>query len=425
MSSPTRDRLLDAWRTGLLAELARKCSTQDEMARALGLTSDAYRGAAKGMRETGMHFPSWGQLKGIAVAQDTQDFESEEATQPTFIGIPDNDVPTDTSLEDVAIAPPGFSIRGESTLYGADGEVRAKWVKTKADESEKYKALLDAMASIADKWTGLAEPIPAPSVSNDDILCVYPLGDPHIGLLSWKPETGNDFDLKIAERNLCTAIDHLVTMAPPAKRALVISLGDMFHADSKAATTTAGTSVDVDGRWAKVLGIGIRVGRYLIDRTLEKHERVDAIIESGNHDWHTSAMLAICLSQFYENEPRVTIDTSPAKFHYYRFGKVLIGTTHGDTVKLDKLGGVMACDKPHDWGETLHRYWYTGHIHHDTVRELPGCTVESFRTLAPGDAWHMGQGYRSGRDMKLDVLHREHGRINRHIVGINQIVEAA
>jgi hypothetical protein len=55
------------------------------------------------------------------------------------------------------------------------------------------------------------------------------------------------------------------------------------------------------------------------------------------------------------------------------------------------------------------------------VKEFPGVVVESFRTLAPKDAWHHGSGYRAGRDMRLDIYHREHGLINRHIVGVRQV----
>ncbi len=318
-------------------------------------------------------------------------------------------------------APEGFSVKGVSTLYDGQGNIRGQWVKTKSDETEKYQMLLDAISKVADKWQGLAEPIAPPTHLDDDLLAVYPMGDPHIGLMSWAPETGNNFDLKIAEQNLYGAVDHLVGLAPRAKHALVINLGDFYHSDGKGNMTTKGTRVDVDARWPKVLAVGIRIMRRIIDRALEKHEHVTVINEIGNHDDHSSIMLGLALGQFYENEPRVHIDTSPSKYHWYRFDKVLIGTTHTDTVKPDKLGGVMACDRAQDWGETLYRYWYTGHVHHDVVKELPGCTVESFRTLAPGDAWHVGQGYRSGRDMKLDILHRKYGRVDRHVVGIGQI----
>jgi hypothetical protein len=110
----------------------------------------------------------------------------------------------------------------------------------------------------------------------------------------------------------------------------------------------------------------------------------------------------------------VTIDLDPNVFWYYKFGKVLIGATHGDTCKTDKLPAIMACDRSEDWGQTRFRYYYHGHIHHDSVKELPGCMVESFRTLAARDAWHSGAGYRSGRDMRCIVHHKDFGEIERH-----------
>jgi hypothetical protein len=158
--------------------------------------------------------------------------------------------------------------------------------------------------------------------------------------------------------------------------------------------------------------------RRCIDRALERHNIVRVINEIGNHDDHSAIMLAICLANFYEREPRVIVDTSPNRFHWYRFGANLIGTTHGHSVKAADLPGIMANDRPKDWGETKYRFWYTGHVHHDQLKEYRGCTVETFRTLAAADAWHNSQGYRSGRDMKLDVIHRERGRICRHVVGI-------
>lgn len=317
--------------------------------------------------------------------------------------------------------PDGYRVKGVSTLYDGDGAVRAQWVKSSRDEEHKLAALLDAMSHIADTWQGLADPTPAPQTSNADLLCVYPMGDPHIGMHSWAAETGNNFDLKIAEHNLVAAVDHLVSMAPPADHALIADVGDFHHADGKLNQTTAGTPVDVDGRWPKVFGVGLRLMRRCIDRALERHKHVTVFHARGNHNDHTAIMLAVCLAQYYEREPRVTIDTSPGKFLWHRFGANLIGVTHGDTVKLAELGEIMACDRPQDWAETQYRYWLTGHIHHDTVKELRGCIVESFRTLAPGDAWHHGKGYRSGRDMKVLVFDRTRGQILRHTVGIATI----
>lgn len=317
--------------------------------------------------------------------------------------------------------PDGFSVKGVSSYYGADGELRGQWVKTRRDDEQRLAALMDAMQMLAEPFKGVADPVPTPTALEDDLLTVYPMGDPHIGLFSWHKETGEDFDLKIAERDLVAAVDHLVGLAPASREAIVVSLGDALHSDGKRNMTTSGTPVDVDTRWSKMFSVAVRAMRRCVERALEKHERVKVICVTGNHDEHLSLVLALCLAQFYEREPRVDVDTSPAKFFWHRFGKCLLGFHHGDACKREALPSVMACDRREDWGQTEYRAWYVGHVHHEIVKEYPGCTVESFRTLAPKDAWHAASGYRSMQDMKCDVWHREYGRIMRHAVGIKQV----
>lgn len=319
------------------------------------------------------------------------------------------------------VVPDGFHVKGVSTLYDRDGEVKQQWVKSAIDKDHEIQALMDAMQTLAEPYKGLAKSVKAPKFNDSDLLAVYPLGDPHIGMHAWAVETGANFDLKIAEADLTTAVDHLVELAPAAKNALIVSLGDLSHGDSTRNETTKGTPVDVDTRWPKVLEVIIRTMRHLITRALEKHDHVTVIVALGNHDYHTSIVVGTCLANYYEDEPRVTIDNTPSKFHWFRFGSNLLGVHHGDTTKRDALPGVMACDRAKDWGETKHRMFMVGHIHHETVKEYPGVVVETFNTMSPKDAWHTSSGYRSDQNLKCDVWHRDHGRIMRHQVGVNQV----
>jgi hypothetical protein len=81
----------------------------------------------------------------------------------------------------------------------------------------------------------------------------------------------------------------------------------------------------------------------------------------------------------------------------------------------------MATDRAKDWGETKYRHWYCGHWHHLSRKEFPGCSVETFRTLAARDAWHSAHGYRAGRDMQLIVHHSQYGEIERHRADIAMV----
>jgi hypothetical protein len=321
---------------------------------------------------------------------------------------PDHDMTKQTA--------PGFRVKGTSTLYDADGALKQQWVKTERDAKQAEEAIREFVRYLTEDCRAMAPLLPMPDYTDEDLLAVYPMGDPHFGMYAWASETGDDFDLNIAERLTCEAIDRLVASGPAAATALLLNLGDFFHADNgKNQTPESGHSLDVDTRHGKVLQVGLRALRHCILRMLQKHKKVIVKCNRGNHDPESSYALALCLWAYFENEPRVEIDLSPSLYWYMRFGKVLVGSHHGHGAKASDLGLVMAADRPADWGRTEYRYWYCGHIHHKFVdKEQPGVMVETFRTLAPRDAWHAGKGYRAGRDMNLIILHREYGEVERH-----------
>ncbi len=311
-------------------------------------------------------------------------------------------------------APAGFQVKGTSTYYDEEGKVRGQWVKTTRDHAETEELLREFVQSLCQDIKPLPASVAPSAHAESDLLATYVLGDPHFGMRAWQPEVGAHFDLDIAEQLTQGAIDRLVSSSPPAATGLLLNLGDMFHADNQGNTTVSGHQLDVDGRWKKTLQVGLRAMVYCVRRMLEKHDRVIFRINGGNHDGHSSYALALMMDCYFHLEPRVEVDLSPAVCWYHQFGNVLIASTHGDTIKGSELLGVMAADQPTAWGETKHRAWLVGHVHHQDIKEYRGGTVEYFRTLAARDAWHQGQGYRAGRDMRLIVFHREHGEIERH-----------
>lgn len=310
--------------------------------------------------------------------------------------------------------PDSYIVKGVSTYYNKEGKPSGQWVKSRIDEQKYLDVIKEFVLSLADGIKGLSPITKPPKLSINDLLCIYPQGDPHFGMHAWWCEAGDDFDLDIAEQLTCGAIDRLIASAPEAETALLLNLGDMFHADNQKNVTNSGHQLDVDDRWAKVQQVGLRAIIYCIKRLLEKHKKVIFKINRGNHDGHSSYALALMISCYFQNEKRVHVDLSPSVTWYYQFGKVLIGSTHGDTIKGQDLMSVMAADKPNEWGKTEYRYWYVGHVHHRDVKEYRGGVVEYFRTLAAKDAWHAGQGYRAGRDMQLIVIHKDYGEIERH-----------
>ncbi|MGY3265820.1 hypothetical protein [Lysobacter sp. HA35] len=313
--------------------------------------------------------------------------------------------------------PAGYLVKGVSTMYDGDGNVRAQWVKSAIDPDQQ-EAILQAAREAFCTDLPQAEPRkPEGDRWLKHLLAAYPIGDAHIGMLSWAAETGEDWDLAIAERIQCGAMRALVEGAPPTAKAVIINLGDWFHYDSmEPVTSRSGHVLDSDGRYAKMIGVGIKVIRQCIESALMKHREVHVINVVGNHDDTGALWLAAALAHIYEREPRVTVEQSPAPFTYFRHGRTLVGCHHGHSCKADKLPGVMAADRPQDWGATEHRYWWLGHVHHQSVKEYPGVSVETFGTLAAKDAYATAGGWRAARNMKCIVLHEEHGEVARHTV---------
>jgi len=317
-------------------------------------------------------------------------------------------------------------LRGVSTLYNSEGEISAQWVKTRTDDESRKAALQQFAEGLAESVKGLAKPAKAPTLCREDLLSVYPVGDAHFGMYAWADECGDDFDTDMAARDLGAAVTSLARSAPKAKYGLLVDVGDSLHIDNRSNTTPrSGNAMDVDTRYSRVAKMLVMTFRYAIARMLQRHEQVKVLIAPGNHNLDSAGWVALCLSMFYENEPRVTIETSPSYFLYHRFGANLIGVTHGDTVKLDQLPSIMATDRPQEWGQTKHRHWLTGHIHHKKQQEFRGCFVEAFNTLAAKDAWHSQQGYRSARNMHRMDFHVQHGLFGRSIVDVGMFSDAA
>lgn len=313
--------------------------------------------------------------------------------------------------------PDGFHLKGTSTLYDEEGKPKLQWVKTSIDHERQRELFMQAAEAMAAELPQVRS-VMSPEKTLPHLMAVYPIGDAHIGMRAWGDETqGESWDMTRAVQVQCGAMAALVELAPAAEQAVIINLGDWFHADNMAGMTErSGHVMDLDGRYAKMIDVGMMVMRQCITSALKKHKTVRVINVVGNHDDTGALWMSVALRHTYENEPRVQVDRAPSAFHYIEFGKVLIGCHHGHTCKGERLPGVMAADQAQAWGRTEHRYWYLGHVHHQSVKEYAGVTVESFNTLTAKDAYAAFGGYRARQNMKCIVMHAEHGEVSRHTV---------
>jgi hypothetical protein len=312
--------------------------------------------------------------------------------------------------------PAGHTVKGESALLDPDGRVLAKWVKTREDGRGDFAAALE---QALERFTGAAPAIATPRQAEDDLLTVYPIPDLHLGMYAWAPEAGEDYDVDIAVRAATQSVQALVSQSRPSRHAVLLGLGDYFHANSgRNATPQSGHQLDVDGRWMKVKTAGAELAIALTEMLARRHQDVEVVFLPGNHDPDAAVGLTVALSLFYRKHARIRVNTTPAIAWYRLHGRTLLGATHGHTMKPDRMALMLAADRPQEWGHASHRHFFFGHVHHESAKEVGAVRVESFSTPAAKDAYAAAGGWRSARAMTAITFHGTDGEIGRHRVSI-------
>lgn len=348
-------------------------------------------------------------LRIAGTIPDTYISSTMAADEPIPEGVHSKVLPTNP----LVTSQNGFSVKRVSTNYDGEGNIRQQWVSEDKDREETLDQMKRAIEALIEPCKGLSLGVSTPVNTVDDLMVVYPIADLHFGMYADTDETGAAYNMAIAERDLLSAMTELVQSAPPTKTCLIANLGDLFHTDTVLnKTMQSGHILDVDGRWPSIVQRGTKVYRDLINLALQKHAKVVVKSSLGNHDLHSSLWLAMLMAAYFQNNTRVEIELPISHFSYYKYGKNLIGITHG-TVKGDRLPLIMATDKSVEWGDSVYRVWFTGHTHHTASKEHPGCTVETLPAIASKDSWTAASGYRSNRSMQAIVLTSaggEHGR---------------
>jgi hypothetical protein len=318
---------------------------------------------------------------------------------------PDNDM--------VRVVPDPFIVRGISTYYNAEGKASGQWVKSRIEDTklqEMMRQSIDAMKEDIPRLSAL----PAPPLSNDNLLNCYVITDYHLGMLSWDEETGENWDVAIAEKLVVKWMEQAIAQSPNADTAVFAQLSDFLHFDGMDAVTPASKHLlDVDTRFAKLVRSAIRVLRTVIDMLLAKHQKLHIIMADANHDPVSQIWLREWFSVLYENEPRVTVDKSPNPYNAYEFGNVALFFHHGHKRKVANVSEVFAGQFREMFGRTKYAYAHMGHYHSIDIKENNLMIVEQHRTLAPGDAYSARGGWLSGRDAKVISYDRRYGEVSR------------
>lgn len=258
---------------------------------------------------------------------------------------------------------------------------------------------------------------PANNNRNSQLLEIS-IPDLHIGKLAHREETGDDYDINIAVKRYKTAVKELLSRVNLASvgRILLPIGNDIIQIDNNQNTTTAGTRVDTDGRYFKI----VRSVKHLLIETinmLAKIAPVDVVVIPGNHDSQTTFLVGEILDAYYFNHKDVTIFNSANLRKYYKFGNTGMLFTHGDKEKHNNLGMIFAAENPQLWAETKYRFIKLGHLHHNkkinyiSTDEYQGFQIQVLPSLSGSDQWHSAKGYLSLKQAKSFLYDKQEGLI--------------
>jgi hypothetical protein len=309
--------------------------------------------------------------------------------------------------------PDGYMVKGVSTYYNAEGKPSGQWVKSSVDAKAQELMMREAIEAMKEEIPRLPPSEPPTSI-NHQLLNCYVITDYHLGMLSWKEETGDDWDIKIAEDLIVKWFRQAIAQSPNSKQAVFAQLSDFLHFDGMDAVTPASKHLlDVDTRFAKLVRSAIRVLRIVIDMLLSKHQQVHIIMADANHDPVSQIWLREWFSVLYENEPRITVDKSPNPYNAFEWGKTALFFHHGHKRKVANVSEVFASQFREIYGRTKYAYAHMGHLHHLDIKENSMMIVEQHRTLAPADAYAARGGWLSGRDAKVITYSTMYGEVSR------------
>lgn len=296
------------------------------------------------------------------------------------------------------------------------------WLKTRRAERDYWQGVTAAIQALEPVDTSI---IPLPPEPSGDIVPWLQIGDAHIGMLACETETGANFDIAIAEREICAAAAMLIDAAPYCERMVINDLGDATHYENfRGETEASGHAVDYDTRFWKMVRAYIRITRFIIERALTRAAKVDYITSQGNHSRTNDIWISAMVEALYSDGGRVTVLRNETPFIAYRMGKTLVMIHHGDKAKPARLRDIMAHDWAADWGESHFRYIDGGHVHSSRREELAGAVFESWNNLAPRDKWAHDSGYRSKQSMSMVYRSRTYGEIGRQLLPVEKVRDA-
>jgi len=202
-------------------------------------------------------------------------------------------------------------------------------------------------------------------------ILVFAPSDFHYGLLSEKFDTGNEYNLEIAEDIYYYILSDVIHRVKNKcfEKVLFVLGNDFMNFDNLNNTTAHNTPQDNCSSWFNVIN---KATQLIIDGVdaLSAVAPVDIVYVPSNHDTHSMFGIMQTINAYYRNDNNVNVDCSPLPRKYYKFGSTLLALSHDIKVK-DALQ-IITSEAKDLWSGCEHIILLLAHLHQSMVYEKQG-----------------------------------------------------
>lgn len=312
--------------------------------------------------------------------------------------------------------------KGVSQYYDKEGKPAGKWVITRFDDRARKEAMDSMFQAMLDDLPKYKPVKMVEKKQDSDLVNLYSLFDFHLGQKSWPEETGDDWNLNIAQETMFKFFDYSIARTPKAHTCIINLGGDFLHFDGMIPETpTSKHVVDADTRMQHVIRVALITIRQVINMCLAKYKTVHLLVQEGNHDIISSAWLRETMAHCYQFNKRIHVNTSANPFYAYEWGNTALFMHHGHNLKRDSLDDLFASQFRGIYGRTKYNYAHCGHYHHKVVKESRLMTTYQHGTITAKDSYAARHGFLSQRCAEVHTYSKKFGLCNILPVHIDMI----
>ena len=126
----------------------------------------------------------------------------------------------------------------------------------------------------------------------------------------------------------------------------------------------------------------------------------------------------MALSCFFKDDKKVKFSTNYKDTQSYVFGKCGLFFNHGDPNQKRLVGSIPA-EFYKEYGETLYRYLFLGHLHKlEVINCENGLTLHRVPAICENDGWHYQNRFGIGNipQHEIIVFDKEKGMISNNFI---------